>query len=303
MLGRQTQMAVAKNKVKKVALEAEEAVTPKGEPTNKKELEKLMSDLNKKFGVNCITMGVPKDEEGNVRAIERLSTGSIALDIALGGGIPEGRFIELSGAYSSTKTTQALHIIREAQKKGLVCALIDVEGTTDEAFLEAIGVDVEALFYSQPDGMEEACQLLLDLQKSGVVHLAILDSIAAMSPNKEQETNMEDTVRMGIPQQILGEFFRKFQANNNRLNREGKRPFTLIGINQLREKIGAYGDPEYTPGGRAKGFACSVDIRLRRGDWITEGSGNDKEIVGQVVKFKIEKNKTFKRMQTGEFDF
>lgn len=293
-------MAVAKNKVKRVAVETEP--TPK--PTRKSvELEKLMSDLNKKFGANCITLGVPKDEEGNIKSIERLSTGSIALDLALGGGIPEGRFIELSGAYSSTKTTQALHIIREAQKKGYVCALVDVEGTTDEAFLEALGVDVSTLLYSQPDGMEEACQLILDMQKSGEVQLCVLDSIAAMSPNKEQETAMEDTIRMGIPQQILGEFFRKFQANNNRLNRENKTPFTLIGINQLREKIGAYGDPEYTPGGRAKGFACSVDIRLRRGDWITEGVGNDKEIVGQVVKFKIEKNKTFKRMQTGEFDF
>ncbi len=293
-------MAVAKNKVKRVAFETE----PAPKPTRKSaELEKLMSDLNKKFGANCITLGVPKDEEGNIKSIERLSTGSIALDLALGGGIPEGRFIELSGAYSSTKTTQALHIIREAQKKGYVCALVDVEGTTDEAFLEALGVDVSTLLYSQPDGMEEACQLILDMQKSGEVQLCVLDSIAAMSPNKEQETAMEDTIRMGIPQQILGEFFRKFQANNNRLNRENKTPFTLIGINQLREKIGAYGDPEYTPGGRAKGFACSVDIRLRRGDWITEGVGNDKEIVGQVVKFKIEKNKTFKRMQTGEFDF
>lgn len=297
-------MAVAKNKVKRVATEPEGATSaPVAEPTNKKELEKLMNDLNKKFGANCITIGVPKDDDGNVKPIKRLSTGSIALDLALGGGIPEGRFIELSGAYSSTKTTQAIHIIREAQKEGLVCALLDIEGTTDEPFLKAIGVNVEALLYSQPDGMEEACQLLLDMQRSGEVHLAVLDSIAAMSPNKEQETSMEDTVRMGIPQQILGEFFRKFQANNNRLNREGKRPFTLIGINQLREKIGAYGDPEYTPGGRAKGFTCSVDLRLRRGDWITEGSGNDKEIVGQVVKFKIEKNKTFKRMQTGEFDF
>jgi len=293
-------MAVAKNKVKRVAVETE----PAPKPTRKSaELEKLMSDLNKKFGANCITLGVPKDEEGNIKSIERLSTGSIALDLALGGGIPEGRFIELSGAYSSTKTTQALHIIREAQKKGYICALVDVEGTTDEAFLEALGVDVNTLLYSQPDGMEEACQLILDMQKSGEVQLCVLDSIAAISPNKEQETAMEDTIRMGIPQQILGEFFRKFQANNNRLNRENKTPFTLIGINQLREKIGAYGDPEYTPGGRAKGFACSVDIRLRRGDWITEGVGNDKEIVGQVVKFKIEKNKTFKRMQTGEFDF
>lgn len=280
--------------------------TPKVSPAKKKdnvELQKLLESLNKKFGANAVTLGFPKDSEGKVKEIERLSTGSISLDIALGGGLPLGRFIEISGAYSSTKTTQCLHIIREAQHMGLTCALVDVEGTTDENFATSIGVDFDSLIYSRPDSMEEACQLLLDLQRSGEVHLAVLDSIAAMAPNKEQETAMEDTVRMGIPQQLLGEYFRKYQANNNRLEREGHRPFTLIGINQIREKIGAYGDPEYTPGGRAKGFTCSVDIRLRRGDWISEGTGENKEIVGQVVKFKIEKNKTFKRMQVGEFDF
>ncbi len=267
------------------------------------ELQRLIAEMNKKFGANAVTLGVPKDPSGNIKTLQRLNTGSIVLDIALGGGLPIGRFIEISGAYSSTKTTQALHIVREAQKRGFVCAFLDVEGTTDEKFMKDLGIDTESLLYSQPDGMEEATQLLLDMQRSGEVNLAVLDTIAAMSPNKEQEISMDETMRMGIPQQLLSEFFRKFQANNNRLNREGKLPFTLIGLNQLREKIGGYGDNEYTPGGRAKGFASSVDIRLRRGDWIAEGTGDNKEIVGQVVKFKIEKNKTYKRMQTGEFDF
>ena len=123
-----------------------------------------------------------------------------------------------------------------------MCALIDVEGTTDEKYVKSVGVDFDNLLYSRPDGMEEALQMLLDMQKSGEVHLAVLDSIAAMSTNKEQDTSMEETVRMGIPQQLLGEYFRKYQANNNRLEREGKKPFTIIGINQVREKIGAYGD-------------------------------------------------------------
>ena len=297
-------MAVKKSPVKNVI--SNPGSTTKEVPQKKSkspELMKLIDSMNKKFGQNAVTIGFPKSEEGNVKGIERIPTGSISLDIALGGGLPLGRFIEISGAFSSTKTTQCLHMIASAQRAGLVCALIDVEGTTDEAFATAIGIDFDSLIYSRPDGMEEALQLLLDLQKSGEVHFAVLDSIAAMSTNKEQETSMEETVRMGIPQQLLGEYFRKYQANNNRLEREGKRPFTIIGINQLREKIGAYGDPEYTPGGRAKGFFCSVDIRLRRGDWISEGTGDNKEIVGQVVKFKIEKNKTFKRMQTGEFDF
>ena len=293
-------MAVKKTKTLPIAQKVTEEIPVK---KDSKELSKLVESLNKKFGTNAVSLGFPKTENGGMKTIERIPTGSFSLDIALGGGLPLGRFIEISGAFSSTKTTQCLHIIANAQKRGLVCALIDVEGTTDEKYVKSVGVDFDNLLYSRPDGMEEALQMLLDMQKSGEVHLAVLDSIAAMSTNKEQDTSMEETVRMGIPQQLLGEYFRKYQANNNRLEREGKKPFTIIGINQVREKIGAYGDPEYTPGGRAKGFACTVDIRLRRGDWISEGTGDNKEIVGQVVKFKIEKNKTFKRMQTGEFDF
>lgn len=236
-------MAVKKSPVKSVI--SNPGSTTKEVPQKKSkspELMKLIDSMNKKFGQNAVTIGFPKSEEGNVKGIERIPTGSISLDIALGGGLPLGRFIEISGAFSSTKTTQCLHMIASAQRAGLVCALIDVEGTTDEAFATAIGIDFDSLIYSRPDGMEEALQLLLDLQKSGEVHFAVLDSIAAMSTNKEQETSMEETVRMGIPQQLLGEYFRKYQANNNRLEREGKRPFTIIGINQLREKIGAYGD-------------------------------------------------------------
>lgn len=232
-----------KKSVKSPVLPQESETTSKvTKSTISPELRKLVSDLNKKFGNNAVTIGFPKDEMGNIKEIERIPTGSISLDIALGGGLPLGRFIEISGAYSSTKTTQCLHIIREAQKRGMVCALIDVEGTTDEAFVTALGVDFDELIYSRPDSMEEATQLILDLQRSGEIQLAVLDSIAAMAPNKEQETAMDETVRMGIPQQILGEFFRKYQANNNRLTREGFRAFTLIGINQLREKIGSYGD-------------------------------------------------------------
>lgn len=290
---------MAKSPIKRAVTKKIESV-PK---VDNKELAKLVTDLNKKFGDNAVSLGVPVNAQGEKKAYRRIPTGSFTLDIALGGGLPLGRFIEISGAYSSTKTTQCLHIIRNAQKVGLVCAFIDVEGTVDGDFLKALNIDTNKLFYSRPDSMEEACQLVLDLQRSGEVQLAVIDSLAAMSPNKEQDTLMDETMRMGVPQQLLGEFFRKYQANNNRLSREEKEPFTLIGINQLREKIGVYGDPEYTPGGRAKGFTSTVDLRLRRGDWISEGVGENKEIVGQVVKFKIDKNKTYKRMQTGEFDF
>lgn len=279
---------------------AEEPVVDK-----KKELQNLADSLNKKFsevdGEKVITLGFPAYVD---KTVKRIPTGSFSLDIALGGGLPLGRYIEISGDFSSTKTTQALHMLREAQKAGLTCAYIDVEGTTDENYAESLGVDVDSLLYTRPDSLEEATQIVLDLQRSQQVQFAVLDSIAAMTPNKEQDKNMNENMQMGIPQKLLSEFFRKYQANNNRLSRRGADDFTLIGINQIREKIGVmFGDTTYTPGGRAKGFTASVDLRLRRGDWISEGTGSNKEIVGQVVKFKIEKNKTYKRMQTGEFDF
>lgn len=264
-----------------------------------KEIQALMNKLNKKFGENSLIMG----EEMQSLVVERVPTGSVALDIDLGGGIPIGRFTQISGALSSTKSSQCMHIVREAQKMGLVCAWGDVEGTSDREYFEQMGVDTESLLYTRPNGLEEITQMILDMQQSGLVHLFVWDSIEASSPIKEMDSTMDETVQMGVKQKLLAEFFRKYQAFNNKLVREGKRPFTLIGINQLREKIGAYGDAEYTPGGRAIGYTASVDLRLRKGDWITNGSGNNKCFVGQVVKYKIEKNKTYKRMQTGEFDF
>jgi len=267
-----------------------------------KEITSLLNSLNKKFGDNAVQLGFNSELE-KADEIKRLSTGNLALDIALGGGIPKGKFTHISGAFSTTKSTLCLHLIREAQNKGLVCALVDAEGTIDEAYLRLIGVDVDSLLYSRPDGLEEATQSIIEYQKSGLVHLALFDSLEASPSTKEFDSSMEDTIQMGVKPKLLGEFFRKYQAHNNRLVREGKDPFTLVCLNQLRERIGGYGDPEYYSGGRAIGFTASVDIRLRRGDWISEGTGNNKEIVGQVVKFKIEKNKTYKRMQVGECDF
>lgn len=266
---------------------------------NKKELALLVNKLNKKFGNNALVMGNEIEKQHQ----NRIPTGSVALDLDLGGGIPIGKFTQISGALSSTKTTQCVHIVREAQKMGLVCGWGDVEGTSDKEYFENLGVNTEDLLYSRPDGLEELTQMILDMQNSGLVHLFVWDSIEASSPNKELDSTMDESTQLGTKPKLMNEFFRKYQANNNRLVREGKRPFTLICINQLREKIGSYGDAEYTPGGRGIGFTTSVDLRLRKGDWITEGTGDNKTFVGQVVKYKIEKNKTYKRMQTGEFDF
>lgn len=266
-----------------------------------KDVLKLINDLNKKYGENAVQLG---SEIISQRTIQRIPTGIVALDIALGGGIPLGRLVQIEGAYSSTKTTVCLHIIREAQKMGLVCAMIDAEGTTDEAYMKHLGIDTDNLLYITPDGLEETINMVIDMQRSKAVNLAVVDSLASLRPLKELESEADESVQLGITPKLLGEFFGKYQMSNNKLVREGSTPFTLICTNQLREKIGTmYGDPEYAPGGRAKDFYSSVNIRLRRGDWLSQGKGQDKEIIGQVVKFKIDKNKTYKRMQTGEFDF
>ena len=266
-------------------------------------LHSLVNELNKKFGTNAVYLGFPKDSEGNTPKVKRIKTGSVSLDAALGGGIPEGRYTEISGSLSSTKTSQALHIIREAQQAGYVCALLDVEATTDEEFVRSFGIDPTTLIYSRPASTEEATQVMLNLQKSKIAHLGVLDSLAAMSPNKEQESDMDETVRLGITPNLLNEFFRKYQMNNNRLSREGAVPFTLICINQLRESIGQYVEQERSPGGRGKGFTATVDLRLRKSEWIAEGTGENKAVVGQVVSFKIDKNKLYRRMVTGSFDY
>jgi len=273
------------------------------ENENKKEtpsLEKAITLINKKFGEGALTLGLPKTIKG---PIKRIPTGSLSLDIDLGGGIPVGRVTEISGGFSSGKSTQVMHIIRNAQTMGMVCAIIDAEGTYNEEYFNMLDVNPDIVYYSQPDSLEEGTQIILDLQREGVIELAVLDSIAAMTPNRIQDSEMDEKTQIGIAPKLWGEFLGKFQMNNNKLVRDGKKAVTLIGVNQLRERIGAYGDPEYTTGGRAWGFYKSVDIRFRRGDWITVGKGDDKEVVGQVTKYKIEKNKTYKRMKVGEFDF
>lgn len=278
-------------------------------------LNALVAMINTEFGDNAI--GFARDIKR--KNIIRIPTGNISLDVAMGGGLPIGRFIEMSGALSSTKTTMGLHMIREAQQiykylpeevvsyygleNGMTCALLDIEGTTTESYIKSLGVDVNRLLYSNPDGMEEACDMIVTMQRSGLVHFAMLDSIEALTPIKEYEKDMSESSALNVKQILLGQFLRKYQASNNYLTRKNQLDFTLLGINQLREKPMMMGDPEYTPGGRAKGYYASVELRLKKSTWLKQGTGEASEIIGQTINFRVNKNKTYRSYISGEFDF
>lgn len=274
----------------------------KKKPAERKDLLAIVDSINKDYGHNAIVLGVKSSKkEKSLYEQDFISTGLLQLDADLGGGVPVGRYLEISGAESSTKTTLSLHILANAQKKGMLCALLDVEGTSgDRDYLESCGVDADSILYSRPSSLEEATNLIDTLQREQGVKFIIWDSIAmSMATRKELDTEVGDSMRMGIPQSEIAQCLRSFQMANNLFFRTGQVPTTLIGINQLREKIGAYGDPEYTPGGRAKDFVSSINLRLRKGDWIKEGN----EIIGQVMKYKVSKNKIYKRGGVGEVDF
>ena len=254
-----------------------------------KTLEDVLQNIEKQFGKGAIM----KLGEGGVKDIETVSSGSLALDIALGvGGYPKGRIIEIYGPESSGKTTFALHAIAEVQKKGGRAAFIDAEHALDPVYAKNLGVDINELLLSQPDTGEQALEICEALVRSNAMSIIVIDSVAALVPQAEIEGEMGDS-HVGLQARLMSQALRKLSGAINKTNT------ICIFINQLREKVGVmFGNPETTPGGRALKFYSSIRLDVRRSEQIKQGT----EVVGNKTVVKVVKNKVAPPFKTAEVE-
>jgi len=254
-----------------------------------KALEEVLKDIEKQFGAGAI-MKLGADEHIK---IDVTSTGSIALDVALGvGGFPKGRIIEIYGPESSGKTTIALHAIAEAQKAGGRAAFIDAEHALDPVYARSLGVNINELLLSQPDTGEQALEICDALVKSEAIDLIVIDSVAALVPQAEIDGEMGDS-HVGLQARLMSQALRKLSGTLNKTNT------TAIFINQLREKVGVlFGNPETTPGGRALKFYSTVRLDIRRGEQIKQGE----QVLGNRTNIKVVKNKVAPPFKTAVVD-